>query len=299
MAEIHPHAPSSRPPRWLWVLAAAACLAAVGVGAWFLRLAEPTLRLGRAPEATVAAGTARVEIVTTVSGLGFVPELRLDVARGEMDLQAQQARLVREVPGLASLPFIGTRIEPVELRYDGGDVYIRLPAGDAPAWVRVREAEEPAQAGWTGGVGNPAGFLGMLTILDGTPEELGEEHVGDVPTTRYHLVVDLDEAIARLGENASRVAEGIRLLHGRARLPMDVWLDGDDRIRRLRYVVRADLRGVVDLVVETDMQLGGFGLPVDTAPPSASELVELPDVRPPVVDPLGLLRDLLERAPRR
>jgi hypothetical protein len=290
---------SRRVPRWAWAvlaLAVAVGLVAAGVA---LREVTPALRLSRAPDATIAAGTAGVAVTTQVAGLPIVRDFTLDVGRGDVDFAAQQARVVREIPGVAALPFVGAVVEPVEVRFDAGDVYVRLPVAGERRWVRVRQGEGPVELRTGGGLGNPAAVLGLLQILDGGPEEVGEEPVREVTTSRFRIVVDLDEAIARLGDGAAEVARGIRLVHGEARLPMEVWLDDRDRVRRLRYATSVDLAGFAEVQLTTDLELFAFGGPVDTAPPDAEQLVTVPDVRLRELDPLGRLRDLLDLVPGR
>lgn len=291
----------ARPGPW-WrrrgPLAVAGVLALIVVVALSVLLrANPVAQVLAAVDRTLDAGTARTRVTTTVEGVPLVPRLRLVVADGELEFTSQRAALSRELPGLAQLPLVGERLAPVELRFDRGDVYLRLPVRGQRRWVRVRASDPEAAGARTGpGLGNPIALLGLLQALRDS-ERLGDSQVDGVPTTRSRVSIDLEDAAARLDDAAARVAEALRTLHGRAELTLDVWIDRELRIRRIRYATDVPLSGLGELAVSTDLDLFDFGVPVSVAPPRDSDLVRLPDLDLGELDPLQRLRELLGRDP--
>lgn len=281
--------------RWLIAVGAILVVLVAVVVIWRLAGGGDLQRIAGAADATLAAGSARVAVVATVEGVPILGPFTLTVAQGELDLAEQQAHLRREVPDVSRIPVLNQLLpEAVEILHDGTQAYLRLPVGGEQAWVRLGETVEdsdgPAIA--APGLTNPAAALALLRVLDGVPEVLGEEVIRGQESTRFRVVVDLERAAEVLSGRAEDVAKGLRRLRGRNDLPMLVWLDGDDRVTRLRYAVRPELAGQ-SVTVITDLELFDFGAPVDIRAPSADELVTLPADRLRAVDPFTWLRELL------
>lgn len=283
---------------WLLGAGAAVCVLALAFAAWQLVGGSDLQRLGRAADATLAAGSARVAVSATVEGVPVVGPFTLFIAEGELDLRRQRARLRREVPGVSALPLLDRLVpEPVQLLHDGAVTYVRLPVEGERVWVRLagdEAANGPAAPG--PGLSNPAAALGLLRALEGAPEVVGSERVRGQPSTRYRVIVDLGRAADVLTGRAEELARALRRLRGRDDLVLEVWLDDEDRVTRLRYVLEPDLAGT-RITLTTDLELHDFGLPVDIEPPQAGELMEVPVSRLRELDPLRRLRELL--APRR
>ncbi|HVM15805.1 MAG TPA: hypothetical protein VM287_15935 [Egibacteraceae bacterium] len=295
--------PASDPrnSRRVWAIAGAVILGLLLVAfiVWRLVGGGDLQRLAGAPDATIAAGTARVAVVATVEDVPIVERFTLTVAEGEAELAEQRAHLRREMPGLGNIPLLNRLLpEAVELLHDGRDTYVRLPVDGQRSWVRLSEAENDAAAGpgtTAPGLTNPVAALALLHVLDGMPEVRGQETVRGQPSTRFRVLVDLDRAVDALSGRARDVAVALRQLRGSNRLPMDVWLDADDRVTRLRYMVRPELRGVGPITVTSDLELYDFGTDVDIRTPSPAEIVQVPADRLRGLDLLDWLRDLLDR----
>lgn len=265
---------------------------------WRLTGGGDLQRLSRAPDATVAAGTARTAVSGTVEGIALVGPFALTVAEGELDLLRQQAHLRRDVPAVSGVPLLGRLLpEPVEILHDGRDSYLRLPLGGQRAWVRLGTSDDPLSGpdSPAPGLTNPAAALGLLRALEGMPQALGEERVRDQPSTRFRVVVDLERAAAALSGRAEDLARGLSRLRGRNDLPLEVWLDDSDRVTRLRYVFEPQLGGRSDITVTTDLELWDFGVTVDIRAPAEDELVALPGDLVRDLDPLAVLREFLNR----
>lgn len=295
--------PSTERPRSgrrtrIWLIAGGTLLILllVAVVVWRLIGGGDLQRLAGAPDATLQAGTARVAVAATVEDVPIVERFTLTVAEGEADLAGQRAHLRREMPGIADIPLLNQLLpEPVELLHDGRDTYLRLPVDGERSWVRLSATEDDAVGPGTTapGLTNPAAALALLQVLDGLPEARGEENVRGQPSTRFRVLVDLDRAVEGLSGRAEDVARALRALRGSNRLPMDVWLDADDRVTRLRYAVRPELPGLGAIVVISDLELYAFGTDVDIETPRPSEIVDIPADRLRELDLLGWLQQLL------
>lgn len=99
---------------------------------------------------------------------------------------------------------------------------------------------------------------------------LGRQVVAGKPTTRYRAIVDVRRAARALPAYGAQIAAverltGIRL----GRLPYDVWIAGDGRIRRVRLSLPTVSAGVRGKVIQT-LTFLAFDVPVTIeAPPAA------------------------------
>ncbi len=294
-----------KPSPWLVAGAVVAVLAAA-VMLVVVLTDTPGARIARSVDATIAEGSARTTVTGTAADVPLLGDIQLSVAEGEVDLDAQAARLERELPfltgfGVPGLPEVGT----VELVFADGGAWVRAPLDIDRSWVRVTDPEpdeafdEPEPAATAPGLANPLGVLSLLRAIEGTPEETGEEDVEGVATTRYRVVVDVDAVRGQVGETGEGLLEGLERLHPDGVVPLDVWIDDDDRIRQVAYDGEVDVAGVTQLRLGTQVTFDDFGTPVDIAAPDDDEVVDVAASADALrdLDPFAILRDLLERLP--
>jgi hypothetical protein len=118
-----------------------------------------------------------------------------------------------------------------------------------------------------GGLGSgstpvPTQWLGVLAQVSDV-EPVGDETIDGVETIRYHATFDLLAALAdAMGEDAPDAPSGDT--------EVDVWIDGDGRVRRLVVEVPARHGPVVMRTDITD-----FGIPVDVAAPPPSQVLHV------------------------
>lgn len=271
----------------------------VAMVAWRLVGGPDLQRVAAAPDATIEAGTARIAVVGAVEGVPLLGPFTLTVAEGEVDFARQRALLHRQVPGVSGVPLLSRLLpEPIELLHDGRATYLRLPVDGQRAWVRLTDlpddpVTDPSAA--APGLSNPAAALGLLRALDGVPEVLGEENVRGQSSTRMRVTVDLDAAADALTGRAEDIARGLGRLRGRGDLPMEVWLDGDNRVTRLRYAVETSVAGVSRITLVTDLELYDFGVAVDIRTPAAGDIVDASPEQLREFSPLDRLRAHLDR----
>ena len=185
-------------------------------------------------QATRGAHTARVQIRIQVTAGSSGSSLNasttadgvLDFANGTQDLTTRQ-------------PTGGT----LETRTVGGATYIQLPAGVAgrpgtKPWLKV---VLPPGLKRPSSFYDPTQVLGLLRGAASSVTTVGKETVRRERTTHYKVQIDLTKLQAEAGRTAASGQPNpfslLRKLLGRDTLPMDVWVDSQQRIARLRTVL--------------------------------------------------------------
>jgi hypothetical protein len=240
-----------------------------------------------AAEATRRAGTARVDVRITTRGFGLRRPVTLR-GRGTTALSGARMRLDVDLgPVLARAGRRGDGGTQVVLR--GRDLYVRPPAGgglDLPggaAWVALDLAEAVSAMGFRSeGLAevvpvDPGAQLRALRVAEDV-EELGPARVGRAETVRYRGTFDPDAVAAALpGERGRAARAALAALAARtpgadAPAPFEVWIDGRDRVRRLRQRAEVPAQaGVPAGEVAITIDLSGFGAPLDARAPDAAE----------------------------
>ena len=181
---------------------------------------------------------------------------------GVVDPAKKKARLTIDttVPGFGSMQ--------VEEMLDGLTLYMRmdqltrmLPGGKP--WLKV-DLEKLGEAGGVdmqalmqSGGGDPTQYLKFLEAV-GDSREIGKERVNGVETTHWRATIDMEKAAKGLAEQA-----------GVKEIPVDAWIDGDERIRRQTMAWSqqgANIAVTVDFV--------RFGVPVAVTAPPADQVMD-------------------------
>jgi hypothetical protein len=107
----------------------------------------------------------------------------------------------------------------------------------------------------------------MLAALkkSGSVQKVGAETIDGVDATHYHVVVDLSKA-----PNGSQLMK----LTNQKTIPADVWIDGQDQLRRMKESYTVTSAGQT---VSTSMQmdLSNYGEQVNVQVPTANDTVDL------------------------
>jgi hypothetical protein len=168
---------------------------------------------------------------------------------------------------------------PVDTVVTGNVFYMRSPAfartlGNDKQWVKLDLAKLAKQRGVDlGGILNasptPNNALAYLAGAD-TVETVGDETVGGQDTTHYKVRVDVREAAKHAKGSVQSSLQGVGA-SGIEKLPMDVWVDPNGYIRKVRYSEHAGRQQAADVV----MQLHDFGKHIAIEPPPSDSVLDL------------------------
>lgn len=235
-----------------------------------------------AAAATRSVDTMRYTMTGTVSTAGQSATYK---GEGAADNSAGRATLSMTLPNPAGGEQIGMRAV-----MDGTKMYMQAPflqelfAPGSKPWIEFDLQELGDEAGIDLGalfeLGRQSDPLQLLTLLRaaGSVEEVGTEQVRGVETTRFGSDLDFSRYAEILEEDNPRAAKAIRALvdesGGELIVPMEVWIDGDDLVRRQSYE-----QSLPDgSSTKTTMEFYDFGADVDVELPPANEVTSLTDL---------------------
>ena len=261
----------------LLVPALAACLALAGCSSDGADAAEA---VRGAPDKTIEAGSARAALSLSFTTGGVPTTVRGD---GVFDLRNRRGGLTLDLGSLSGA-FGGGAVDAV-LSPEG--IFVKLPsapggAGGRP-WLKISLATLSEQAGLNLGSlaqlqqSDPTQALTYLKGALDDVDEVGEDTLRGVETTHYRGTIDLRRATASLPPEAQAAVEDAIASLGTSRIPADVWLDDDGRIRQLRITADPDgegPNGPGTLAVE----LYDFGATADVQVPPADQVADLTDL---------------------
>jgi hypothetical protein len=232
----------------------------------------------KSTDATVAAKTAKVYEKVTVEGASASFALPDMTATGAVDLVGRKATMAMKVGG-----------QDADLVMIGSVVYERIPALRAATgkqWLKI-DLDTIGQAAGVEGLGSlaqstsndPGAALAYLRGA-GSVEDAGHESVRGETTTHYKAVVDLEQAAGRAPEAQARTLRQVAKLLGVAKQPIDVWIDGDGRVRRLTETIDYTKANLPASVPKTALpkrmtilvEYFDFGTPVSVEAPPASDV---------------------------
>jgi hypothetical protein len=228
---------------------------------------------------TAAQGSARVATSVTVTGPDDLEQSF--EGEGAFDFERRAGRMTIEPRGG----------EKAEVVFVEAVVYYRLPSGALPGgkrWLQL-DLQSVADASSLdfgplvqGTQADPAQHLIWLEALGPEVRKIGEEEVRGVPTTRYRaeVVLGLLERQAPAGKEAEWRAyvETLRGRLGVEAIPVEIWVDADGLIRRLRHELVFAAEGTSTTATT---ELYDFGVQVDAEAPPPGQVAAIGDlIRP-------------------
>jgi hypothetical protein len=251
--------------------------------------------VAEAASKTTEAGSSRMEFTMKMEAQGQSFTMRGD---GVFGYSPARGRMTVDLGNLEELSGGALGTDRMQFVFDGLVYYMRFPeglmelGGVGDKWLKI----DLGKAGGNTGVDlgalqqanqNPAQLMQFLRGTSDDIEELGEEKVRGVETTHYRATVDFDaaaERAAEIGELSDEMREQFRAEIERIKkqtgletLPVDVWLDEDDLVRRIRMDLTFPVEGE-ELGVEVTMDLFDFGVDVDVAPPPAAQTIDITEL---------------------
>jgi hypothetical protein len=238
---------------------------------------SPKLTLISSASTTRSAGSARFamrmtvsansQTVMTMSGSG-VTGFQPPAAQISLRFAADQA--LGAVNGMT-----------MDERVVDGAVYIQSPlfaglTGQGKQWVKVDLGAlgtgGPTDLG--AGQSDPTKMLDYLRGLSSGVTRVGADDIRGVQATHYHAETSLEKALERLPESQRAGFEAMARTVGAKPIPIDVWVDGDGHIVRIRTATDLTVNGGS---VQSDVQLDyfDFGVPVNVEAPPKDQVADL------------------------
>jgi hypothetical protein len=290
-----------RPSAIFAALVAVLAVAASGCGGSAVAVPELT-SLTQIAQKSSATDTARFALTLEMTVPGADRKLSFS-AEGGFDTPAKRAQLTFDLSSFAELfkslgSSFGGKVEgelgspddwKLEAIRDGETTYIRFPliAKQLPAgktWIKGDAKDlSSADAGRLSQFGSFAGtdprdIFGVLKAVSGSIESVGSEKIRGVETSHYRATVDTAklEQLVPAGERQSLGSLGETAKQaGLTELPLDVWIDADQRVAKLSVDVDAKQPGS-DAAVKASLvvELYDYGVPLDLELPPADQVVD-------------------------
>jgi len=243
-------------------------------------------RIAASSDATAAERTARfVASIDSTDG-----DDRVQVtAEGAVDLQTQNLSLRMDLAGslgLGSSDAGDSGAGRAEVRVVDGVFYMDLgdlgdeaeELTDGKRWLKL---DFSGLAGMLGDdavsseSSNPVDGLEALRSVSSDVTEVGTETLRGVETTHYRATIDLAKALADAPAGARDGARDLLERAGTPTIPVDVWLDAQDRVRKYTMQVDGAAFGSESSSVAVTYEFYDFGAPVDVSAPPADEVADL------------------------
>jgi hypothetical protein len=231
--------------------------------------------LSRAAETTGSAETVRMAMTITFEDVPGVPD------------EPSVTDALTAVDGSAGRGTTTMQGQDIEFLWVDQAYYYEVPGlPDGAKWMRLSFDDLEDLTGIDiASLSNesPTDALARLTAA-GDVEEVGDEEVGGFSTTHYSVTVDLERMNESLdGYMSDEALEMTKGMFGDT-YPMDVWIDGDGFVRKMRWV--ADLSHATDPPpgmpsegrIVFEMTMSDFGEPLGVTAPPEDEVVDFSDL---------------------
>ena len=187
---------------------------------------------------TAEAKSSKVAFTLVTQGVPGAPGGSVTITgEGAFDYAGRQGAFTTNVPVLGQTQAVST----------GSTVYQKLPpqlaAGlGGKSWVKVDLSELAKGAGIDfdsisqASSGDPTQALQFLKGAGADMVEVGKEQVRGEAVTHYRGTIDMNKAAAAAPPEQQQTYQKIAQLYGQP-LPVEVWVDGEDRLRKASYAV--------------------------------------------------------------
>jgi hypothetical protein len=227
-----------------------------------------------AANATAQAGSASFEMTMNVDVTDNAKREKLDLySSGALDFVSKRGHMTDQITAAD-----GTK-KSLDLVLDGTTVYLSGPAlaGKLPAGkTAVKVASAEGLAGIPSGTSSPVDTLQQLNQIGANVTQVGRESVRGVDTVHYSATIDPSKASSSGGSQTITLPS--------FSIPVDVWIDGDGRVRRMRTAIDLEkmLGGFSALLngkgptgtIALNLELFDFGKSVDVKVPDPGTVVD-------------------------
>jgi hypothetical protein len=227
--------------------------------------------VAEAAATTQEAGNARVTIRGTVAVGGERVTIE---GGGVVSGKGDRARVTTRM-GFGGRSVRMEQIVDGKVVYLGGDLLSQAMPGGM-RWFKIDVGRVAADQGidlsrFDGGTGD---VTRQLQYLEGAGDvrKVGPEQVNGVATTHYSARIELGKLAKNADDPATkRSLERLVGLSGARAFPVDVWIDGDKRVRRQRTAFGLPQGGGSG---EVTMDFVAFGVPLDVGAPPSDEVFD-------------------------
>jgi hypothetical protein len=229
--------------------------------------------------------TSKVDFQLSISGTeGGAADIEM-VGTGEMDYETNNAVITADLPASAGME--GT----VESRVVDGISYVKTEVGGETVtptpWVKVDLNQVAEEQGMEGllqqGSSDPSDGLEMLRAAGDDVEEVGTEELRGDEVTHYTVTVNAANLSDSEDEDVRAQAEALELVYGNADIPTDVWVDEENRVRKMEMSM--DLAALSEQMTEGEgeqvtgtmtmaYELYDFGAEVSIEAPPADQVTD-------------------------
>jgi hypothetical protein len=247
------------------VLLASAGLLAAGCGSVVAQPASLTRAV-----ANTSAASAKVSVVTTFRMGKHTASFW---ERGTFDFAHSRGVTWVKLPGAGTQETL--LIPPV--------IYMKFPGKSGTplprhkSWIAIRTSRFPGPANAFGGPfgdTDPGALLKSLTAMSTSVTKIGTATIGAVPVTEFRVMVDPAKAPAGLAAGERMELRLFAKAAGNATLPVEVWVDPQNLVRRVTLSVTAKRPAAGHLTQTATFY--DFGVPVRVSAPPASEVARAP-----------------------
>jgi hypothetical protein len=234
--------------------------------------ANPAERIARSADATREQGSARVSVDQTINRDG---QEVMTTSEGVVDMDENAAQLTTSSEGAET-----------EVVVDGTTTYLRVPPeqgavlGEGVEWVKFDLGAIGEQAGIDlAALQSQQGSDQTLIYLTGATDvrEEGTEEVGGTDTTHYSFTIDFAK-LAEQGPEATRSSfQSLIDNFDLDTAPAEVWIDGDELIRRFSFEATYDFpegSPVDKFTSSSTVEYSDFGVEANIEVPSGDSVVD-------------------------
>jgi hypothetical protein len=218
-----------------------------------------------------------------------VVDLRDHAMAMSLDLNMNDPRLIQ---------VLGSGTLHVEMIVDGAVVYAKLPDAvirglpgvvDGRAWIKL-DASKVAQLSALSMLRSdplttdPSSFLEYLRATSDSVVAEGSDRVDGVPTTHYRADLMLDRVPgvlpSSLRAQAQKAMSELEQATHLSAVPVDVWIDAHDLIRRSVVVIAFTLGSGVSIRESLVDDIGDYGPQLPPVAPRANDVTDLTHLVP-------------------
>lgn len=231
---------------------------------------------------TIAAKTARVSMIMEITS----PDEKGSITgSGVFDFTGTRGLFTFDFTNIPGTPFSGK----IEQRIVERVLYMKIPGlgGGTKTWLKL-DVDALAKVS---GVDlselsqlqsqDPTQTLAFLEAVSGDVRRLGTGKVRGVETTQYAATIDIKKAAATLPEKLRSRIESMRTKLHMTSLPIQVWIDADQLLRRMAMVMdlsSSRIPGAEQGTVKISMDVFDYGAPVNVKAPPANQVADFAEV---------------------